>query len=391
MKKLILILHSRQKRLCFTGTTEILPRLAGIALQLFFALFLLRSSAAHAQSGLASMAGIKIYFSKQPFGNDHEGSLAEFSSTDFIYGRIETDGKTIADAFKLDAQPSKDFHYLNYGILITPKGKTEQELNYDQNIKYVINNRSKPILVKAGDEKNTWLNFDVLPEPSRITTLQAPAELPENSNQFKFAAGMDLATREDNIRATFPANGAYTIKLVMWNYSFDDWGKPLESDKNIIAAGEFTYQFNAKDAATLIANAQKRLDGVRLAQMMKNKFTQLPDWWHGKPFTPADAILTAGKLTSMIRNYCSSNGLTYISHKVYPYNGASGWTIFRDNSGLPVSRRLNAEAWTLYKDENGRCRFAAVLIDENYAGGGTYGSPYISGLSGEFIDCSAIK
>ncbi|MFT3827073.1 MAG: hypothetical protein QM731_24320 [Chitinophagaceae bacterium] len=338
------------------------------------------------------LSNVKMYFSDKAFTTTNTGAKTSFTSRDFIYGRIEVNGQTLAEAFKLNAQPAKGFHYLNYGILITPKGKSENELNYDQNIKYVINNRSKPILIKAGDEKNTWLNFDVLPEPSGISTLQAPAEMPENINEFKFAAGMDLVTREDNIKTTFPSNGDYTIQLVLWNYSFDDWGKPLESEKNIITLGEFTYQFSAKDGATLMSNSQKRLDGVRLAQMMKNKYTKLPDWWHGKPFTPADAILSSANLTPMIKNYCSHNGLTYISHKVYPYNGAAGWTIYTDSqTGRQVSRRLNAEAWTLYKDENGRCRFAVALIDEQYAGAGTYGSPYISGLSGEFIECSAIK
>lgn len=333
----------------------------------------------------------KFYFSDKPFTSSNAGAKTNFTSRDFIYGRLELGSRTIADAFKLAAQPVKGFHYLNYGILITPKGKSEQELNYDQTIKHTVNNRSRPILIRAGDENNTWFNFDVLPAPSNISTLQGASELPDNISELKFAAGMDAYTNENSIRQSFPANGDYTVQLVLWNYAFDDWGKPLESEKNIVSLGAFDYQFSAKDGAELMANSQKRLDGVRLAQAMKNKYTHLPDWWNNKPFTPADAILKPATLTPMIKNYCSKYGLTYISHKVYPYSGAAGWTIYRDNINMPVSRRLNAEAWTLYKDENGRCRFAVVLIDESYAGGGTYGSPYISGLSGEFIDCTAIK
>lgn len=336
------------------------------------------------------ISDVKFYFSDKPFTNSNAGAKSSFTSKDFIYGRMELGGKKLADVFKLNEQPNKDFHYLNYGILITPKGKSN--LNYDQTIEHTVNNRSRPILIRENEMNNTWLNFDVLAEPSKISTLQAVAELPDNINEFKFAAGMDLATREDKIQQTFPSNGDYTVQLVLWNYSFDDWGKPLESDKNIIALGEFNYQFNAKDGVALIANSQKRIDGVRLAQAMKSKYTRLPDWWHSNHFTPSDALLKPATLTPMIKNYCSRYGLTYINHKVYPYSGPAGWTIYNDSqTGFPVSRRLNAEAWTLYKDENGQCRFAVVLIDENYAGGGKYGSPYISGFSGEFIDCSAIK
>lgn len=333
----------------------------------------------------------KLYFSDKPFGNSNGGSKTTFSSQEFIYGRLELGSKTLSEAFKLTLQPARGFRYLNYGILVTPKGKGEQELNYDQTIKYTVNNRSRPILIREGEEKNTWLNFDVLPDPSRMRTLQGASELPENINELKFAAGMDAYTNESNIRQYFPANGDYTVQLVLWNYSFDDYGRPMESEKNIISLGAFDYQFSAKDATLLIANVQKRLDGVRLAQMMKTQYTKLPDWWNEKPFTPEDALLKPATLTPMIKNYCSKNGLTYIGHKVYPYSGTAGWTIYRDNIDMPVSRRLNAEAWTLYKDENGRCRFAVALIDENYAGGGKYGSPYIAGLSGELIDCNAFK
>lgn len=334
----------------------------------------------------------KFYFSDQPFTNSHTGSKTSFTSRDFIYGRLELGSKTIAEAFKLDAQPDNGFHYLNYGILITPKGKTEDELNYDQTVKYTVYNRSSPVLVKQGEEKKTSLNFDVLAEPGTITTLKGLTTPPENINDFKFAAGMDMHTRELNIKQNFPANGEYIVQLVLWNYSFDDWGKPLESEKNVVALGQFEYQFSAKDGATLIANSQKRLEGVRLAEAMKNKYTRLPDWWHEKLFTPTDALLRPETLTSMIKNYCSRNGFTYIIHKVYPYSGTAGWSIYTDSqTGFPVSRRSNGEAWVLYKDENGQCRFAVALIDEKYSGGGTYGSPYISGLSGELFDCSVIQ
>ena len=337
------------------------------------------------------LENVKFHFSDQPFTSS-AGAKSTLTSQEFIYGRLELEGESLAEVFKLDAQPNLGFHYLNYGVLITPKGKSEQELTYEQTISYTVYNRSRPILIRAGEEKNTWLNFDVLPAPDRISTLQGAATQPQHISELKFAAGMDAYTGEYSIRQYFPANGMYTVQVVLWNYSFDDWGKPLESEKNIVAIGAFDYQFSTKDGAVLMANSEKRIEGVRMAEDMKNKYTRLPDWWNGKPFTPADAVMKPATLTPMIKNYCSKYGLTYITHKVYPYNGNAGWTIYRDSrTGEPVSRRIAAEAWTLYKDEKGQCRFAVARIDQNYAGGGTYGSSYISGLSGEYIDCSVIK
>ncbi|WP_040680531.1 hypothetical protein [Niabella aurantiaca] len=334
---------------------------------------------------------VKFYFSTQPFTNSNAGAKTSFTSGDFIYGRLELSDKTLSEAFKLDAQPAKGFHYLNYGILITPKGKSPDQLNYDQTIKYTVYNRSRPILIREGEEKNTAFNFDVLPEPSKISTLQGTTELPEKISELKFAAGMDNYTSEINIRQYFPANGTYAVQLVLWNYSFDDWGKPLESEKNIIALGTLDYQFSAKDGATLMGNTKKRYEALEMKEMMKAKLNRLPDWWN-KPFTSGDAMLSSARLTPMIKSYISQWGLTYISHKIYPYS-ATGWTIYTDSqTGFPVSRRSNAEIYLLYKEKDGTCHIASVTIDESYAGGGTYGSPYLKGLWNDtFIECSAIK
>ena len=165
----------------------------------------------------------------------------------------------------------------------------------------------------------------------------------------------------------------------------------MESEKNIVALGSFEYQFNAKDGAALIANTKKRDEALEMKEMQKNKLTKLPDWWN-KPFTTSDKMLGSSQLTPMIKSYISQWGLTYISHKIYP-NSNSGWTLFTDSqTGLPVSRRSNAEIYLLYKDKDGSCHIASLSLDEQYAGGGTYGSPYLKGLWNDYlIDCSAIK
>lgn len=337
------------------------------------------------------LSDVKFYFSDKPFTNSNAGSKTNFTSQDFLYGRLEFTGKTMAEAFKLDAQTTKGYHYLNYGILITPKGKSEEELDYTQKIEYTVYNRSRPILIKNEEIKNTYLNFDVLAEPSKISTIEGMTSPPDNINDFKSAAGMNNATSETNIRQFFPSNGAYTVQVVLWNYSFDDWGKPLESEKNIVAIGTFDYNFTTKDAATLMDNSKKRFEGIELSKKMKEKIFKLPDWWN-TPYKSNDPLLSAAKLTPMIKSFISKWGLTYINHRIYP-NSSTGWTIYTDSqTGFPVSRRSNAEVYLLYKDTDGTCHIASVTIDESYAGGGTYGSPYLNGLwNDNFIECSAIK
>lgn len=338
------------------------------------------------------LSGAKFYFSDKPFTNSNAGAKTDFTSQDFIYGRLELGGKTLSDAFNLSAQPTKGFHYLNYGILITPKGKSENELNYNQTIKYTVINGSRPILIKEGEEKNTWLNFDVLANPSNISTLEA-IPTPEKISEFKIPAGMNFHTSNLYIRQNFPANDTYTVQLVLWNYSFDDWGNTLESEKDIVSIGSFDYRFSTKDAAVLVENTQKRVNALEMKEKQKNKLTQLPEWWN-KPFNPSESILSSSQLTPMIKNYISQWNLTYITHKIYPYSGSMGWTQYTDSqTGFPVSRRSTAEIYLLYKDPaDGTCHIASLTLDENYAGGGTYGSPYLKGLWDDYlIDCSAIK
>lgn len=331
----------------------------------------------------------KFYFADKPFTNSNDWAKTSFTSQDFIYGRMELGGKTLNDVFKISAEPTKGFHYLNYGILITPKDKSK--IKYAQSIENTVYNLSRPILIKENEMNNTWLNFDVLADPSKINTLEGPTTMPETINELKFAAGMDYHTCKNNIQKIFPANGEYIVQLVLWNYSYDDWGVPLESEKNLVALGTFDYNFNAKDAATLIDNSTKRTDAIEMSKKMKTKLHKLPDWW-SKIYKSNEAMLSAAKLTPMIKSYISQWGLTYITHRIYPYSN-TGWTLFTDSqTGFPVSRRSNAEIYLLYKDKDGTCHIASVTLDEKYAGGGTYGSPYLMGLwNDEFIDCSAIK
>jgi len=327
----------------------------------------------------------KFYFSDKPFTNSNSGAKNNFTSQDFIYGRLEL-GKTISETFKLEAQPTKGFHYLYYGVAIIPEGGSDK-------VQYVINNRSNSFLINEGEEKNTWLNFDVLSEPAKVASVISAYPEPEKISEFNIPGGMDFNTTENNIQQNFPANGTYKVKIILWAPAYDGYGKrSFENEKNIVSLGEFTYQFTTKDAATLSANTVKRYKGMEMREKMKTKLTKLPDWWN-KPFTPSDAFLKPAVLTPMIKSYISKWNFTYIDHRVKSYSGNAGWTMFKDNGGFFVSRRANPEIQVLYKDPaDGTCHIGVYSVDEDYAGNGTWGSPYMRGYwADEFIDCSAIK
>ena len=62
----------------------------------FFILCFLPSFTANSQeSAKKTIAGAKMYFSDQPFAASNAGSKNSFTSSDFIYGRLELDNKTL--------------------------------------------------------------------------------------------------------------------------------------------------------------------------------------------------------------------------------------------------------------------------------------------------------
>src|SRR5688572_23625584 len=60
----------------------------------------------------------KIYFSNQPMLTSNAGSKTVFSSAEYIYARLELDGGTIKNVFRIkDGQ--KGYPYIQYRVTIT--------------------------------------------------------------------------------------------------------------------------------------------------------------------------------------------------------------------------------------------------------------------------------
>ena len=70
-----------------------------------------------------SVPGAKIYFSDKPFTTSNTGSKSSFNSSDFIYGRIELDNKTLQSAFGLPKDGESQMYnksdgYLRYQVTV---------------------------------------------------------------------------------------------------------------------------------------------------------------------------------------------------------------------------------------------------------------------------------
>jgi|GEM_PF-2715676 len=210
-------------------------------------------------SPLTYVPGARFYFSDKPFTTSSSGAKTGLTSANYIYARLELQ-RSLAETFNLSAQPNAAFHYLYYGFIISPKNANGGDF------RTLLHNPSATILIKAGSEKNSYFNFDILGDPAKVPTYASRAD-PQKLSDFVLPSGLNPATDEYEINTHFPSTGDYTIKVVVWGPVFDERNLyHTDISKHIVTIGEFDYHFNKKDEATLIANNKLRFKAFRTVE-----------------------------------------------------------------------------------------------------------------------------
>ncbi len=194
----------------------------------------------------------KMYFSNQPFKTSNAGSKKTFNSSEYIYGRIELDGQTVKEAFKVwDPTAGYPYSYLLYRVFVFHEG---EEMGF---------NTLNICLLKQEDKNKTFFNFDVLPEPSRATTVISGIE--------RFSAGLFSAPLYSQINSNnFKEDGEYRIVVKFYYESYDVWGNREVVEKWPKLEDEFTFMFTAKDVPMLKKN-EAAADAVIETAFKKNK------------------------------------------------------------------------------------------------------------------------
>lgn len=327
------------------------------------------------------IAGARVTFSNNPDGSNPKTT---FSSSEYIYGRLDLGGKTVYEAFGLKNQTDVPIYYINYDVKIYKPGEKPYEGNWGG----AFNNT----LVTKEDAQKTYWNFDVLPDPSKISTMKSMLAYEKDFERKSVAGIYTKWHNEDSARSTFPQSGTYIIDVTVWGEAYDDWGKPTGSfEMRPTASAQFDFQFSGSDGQTLIANklkAQKTLETAKIASEMHRK---MPDWW-SKAWTPTDPKLASARLVPMIKGYIGQWNLTYMKHMIVQFNGPL-WVIEKNSLGIPEYRMAKPYIYIIYKDpKETSCNIGALYMRENYSGGGTYGAPYLGGIRDvEYIDCAVVK
>ena len=337
-----------------------------------------RSSAGQssAVSGGVPIPGAKVYLSSSPFTNSSTGARSSFTSQEFIYGRLELD-RSIKDAFGLGSLPSRDYYYIRYKAFIGEG----QEIGIGPNT-------GNYLYLSKEDVNRNYLNFDVLPDANNLNTVLAVIDELWN---YKFPASIGGEIKQ-SARSIFPKNGDYPIKVILFQSNFDDYGEPrFDGEPLPYAAGDFTFQFSAKDVAAIVANYDKATEQAQTARNKSDTLKALPAWW-GKTKAPADPKLSAARITALLNDYAKQWGRAYLGKFVWDSYSLPLWNIQTNDVGLP-SYRYAPHVWAIYKDDkDGMCYYGSHQIREDYSGAGTYGQMYLNTMGNRtYIDCAAVK
>lgn len=329
-----------------------------------------------AVAGGRAIPGAKVFFSSTPFTISSAGARSSFASSEFIYGRLELD-RSISDAFGLGNLPNRDYYYIRYHVIIG--GDDGSSLGP---------NSGNYLYLTKEDASRNFLNFDVLPEASKLSTVLAVVDELWN---YKFPAGIGGQIKQ-SARSIFPKNGDYPIKVILFQANFDDYGEPrFDGEPLPYAAGDFTFQFAARDVAAIVANHDKAVDQAETARNKSDTVKSLPAWW-GKTQAPSDAKLSAARITALLNSYAKQWGRTYLGKFAWDSYSLPLWNIQTNDVGLP-SYRYAPYVWAVYKDDkDGMCFYGSHQIREDYSGAGTYGQMYLNTMGDRtYIDCAAVK
>ncbi len=165
----------------------------------------------------------------KPFAKGHDGAKSSFKSNEFIYGRIEFEGKTLKQAFQLD-NVKEGPHYLCYHVA---SYKNNRQTGGTNSI-------WRALLIGEDQLNNTWLNsmcyLSLLRQPvNSVWSCKARVILIRWLGRHCIL----IITREN-----FPADDEYTIYTQFYLQLRDGWGNPVNDDnKWPYAEGSFSVYF----------------------------------------------------------------------------------------------------------------------------------------------------
>jgi hypothetical protein len=311
----------------------------------------------------------KIYFSNLPFtGNSPNTTKTNFTSAENIYARLEIPSGTIKEAFKI-REDNKTTPFVKCSLTVLRGGEV---IHYGTTTDH--------ILVTDEFKNSNFLNFDILPEPAKATTLYSMLDDFSAGYGFNPISGLIINGR-------WP-DGDYTVRVRIFTETFNAYGSLQSEDKWPALEGEFNLKFREDDAVKIIADTK-----LISEKTVENAFRyeKLPDVF-SNPGKLTDPNATSAKIAAILkRDLPERQILKWVAES---YNGPY-WHIAKDDYGLPKYKYFNPHIWMVYKI-NGKCYVGDATLRQDYSGGGTYGALHVGFTSAgnvpdRGIDCSKVR
>ncbi|HEX6193034.1 MAG TPA: hypothetical protein VFZ42_11755 [Chitinophagaceae bacterium] len=330
-------------------------------------LLMMTTNLASSDDVLAQGQKGKMYFSTQPFSNGHDANKNDFTSRDFIYGRIETN-QPLKDAFNMSSIKT-EYNYLQATYRII---RVE-----DNREKYM--QQSLYIRIDNGVENNTAFNFDILPAADKAKTTISLLE------DFSTGQCAGIFTPFLSNNDYFWKNGEYKVAVSIYLKSYNAYGTLDDTEKWPDITGEFTFHFDMNDVAAQIKNSQAADASVKENSLRMDK---LPDYF-SSPAKISDPELTSARIMAILKRDLSSVNITKVV--IPPFDGTLK-DIAKNEFGVILYRYVRPYVRVIYK-ENGKCYLGSVSLKEDYAGGGKYGPLKLNKFWGTegLLDCSLVK
>jgi hypothetical protein len=310
-----------------------------------------------------------IQFSGTPFKNGKgDGKTSFNSSGEHIYAQLEAKAGTIKDVFNIKTDENIRFSFMYY--------------IYSDDANKLIGNfgtSTGNFIVTPQMAKEKYLVLDIMPakENAVIYTFK---EMGFNRTASNFAY---LHTQEN-----FSKSGNYKIRLVLLTPYTDEWGKPI-SGTSMECNGFFDYAFSTKDANARVEEGKEL--NIYMTDNVNDAPVALPKEWKAATSTLAMGIVQA-KLIDMFRNHFDGKLSDFNFVKLHATNSNGGWTIEKNELGIP-RYRYSSQWYTIFmKSKNGKtCFYQGFGLRQNYEGGGKYSASFIDEDPFRYVNCEEMK
>ena len=164
----------------------------------------------------------------------------------------------------------------SYYLYVSMKGSKDPAGDFPVWINYDV-----IMLVTKEDANKTYLDIDLVPDPSKLTPTWICST--NDSSQYCSPSGGLLNTYRlrdvDLASHTFPSGGTYYLDVRVWIEGFDAWGKRVSGrNDSPTVGGTFTFQFSMQDGQTLVANSKKAAASAETAKRAKEMLHAIPDF-----------------------------------------------------------------------------------------------------------------